>query len=74
MMQGYRKFHGRCHNCGYLGHRKVDYKFLKQDQIEKVYVTKEENSNDVLLINYDTMLQNYKLNLKNLKGIWIADS
>ena len=55
-MQGYRKFHGRCHNCGYLGHRKVDYKFLKQDQIEKVYVTKEENSNDVLLINYDTML------------------
>ena len=38
-------------------------------------MTKEENSNDVSLINYDTMLQNYKLSLsKNLKDIWIAES
>ena len=64
MMQGYRKFHGRCHNCGYWGHRKVDCKFLKQDQTEKANVAKEGNNNDVSLINYDTMLQNYKQNLK----------
>ena len=74
MMRGHRKFHGWCHNCGYWGHRKVDCKFIIQDQTEKANVTKEENSNDVSLINYDTMLQNYELNLQNLKDIWIADS
>ena len=74
MMRGYRKFHGRCHKCGYWDNRKVDCKFLKQDQTEKANVAKEENSDDVSLINYDTMLQNYELNLKNLKDIWIADS
>ena len=53
----------------------MDGKFLTQYQNEKVNVTKEENSNEVLLINCDTMLQNYKLNLsKNLEDIWIADS
>ena len=53
----------------------MDCKFLTQYQNEKVNVTKEENSNEVLLINCDTMLQNYKLNLsKNLEDIWIADS
>ena len=37
-------------------------------------MVKDEISNDVSLINNDTMLQNYKLNLKNLIDIWIADS
>ena len=71
MMQGYRKFPQRCHNCGYWGHRRVDCKSLKQDYTEKANVVKEENSDDVSLINYNTMLQNYKLSLKNLG---IADS
>ena len=75
MIRDYRKFPGRCHNCGYWGHRKVDFTFLKQDQTEKASVTKEQNSDDVSLINYDTMLHNYKLSLsKKLKVIWIADS
>ena len=74
LMRGYRKFHGRCHSCGYWGHRKVDCKFLKQDQTEKVNVAKEENRDDESLINDDTMLQNYELNLKNLKDIWIVHS
>ena len=37
-------------------------------------MAKEENSNYASLINHDTMLQNYELNLKKLKDIWIADS
>ena len=74
LMRGYRKFHGRCHSCGYWGRRKVDFKFLKQDQTEKVNVAKEENRDDESLINDDTMLQNYELNLKNLKDIWIVHS
>ena len=75
MMIGYRKFHGKCHNCGYWGHRKVDCKFLKQEQTKKANVAKEENSDDVSLINYDTMLQKYELILtKNLKDVWIIDS
>ena len=38
-------------------------------------MAKDKNRNDVSLIIYGTMLQNYKLSLpKDLKDIWIADS